>query len=318
MEKQNIVTINGRAYDAATGMPVTVKKPRTPTARPRPSTTDVHKSPQRSHTLNRRLARKNSPATASRPSTGRTMDIAKSSTITKFAPHPVTTPTKNERTIQPKNRASRPDKPAAPHPIAARAIQRHEAKRQSAKKPTALSAQQIKDQVVADALKKASPNYQTEPGFFRRHSRKMMITLIVAAVLVVSGYLTYVNLPVLSVSFAASQAGIKATFPRYTPDGYHLDQPITYSDGKVQLTFVSNSGTGRYVISQSRSSWDSSAVLTNIVQKQAGDDYVVTKDSGLTIYTYQGNAAWVNGGILYTIENSAPLSEQIRTIATSM
>lgn len=146
-----------------------------------------------------------------------------------------------------------------------------------------------------------------------------MVLIIIVAVLAAGAYLTVANLPVLSVSFAGSQAGIKAAYPSFTPDGYSLQQPISYSDGKVELRFLSNTGAGGYTVSQSRSSWDSSAVLTNIVEEQAGDDYVVTKDSGLTIYTYQGNAAWVNGGILYVIENSAPLStDQIRSIATSL
>ena len=47
--------------------------------------------------------------------------------------------------------------------------------------------------------------------------------------------------------------------------------------------------------------------------------YATYNDAGLTIYTYGTDAAWVNGGVLYTVEGSANLSnEQIRRIATSL
>lgn len=311
MDKEKIVTINGRSYDTATGMPVAQKR-KTDVTLPRRGATTAHKTVERSHTLNRRLAKKNSNA-VKRPQTGRTMDIARGSQITKFAPRPVAAHAGE------KHAHDEPIKRPVSHPIAKRAIKRHStatAKRDAV--VATMTTKQIKDQEISAALEKGATPAEKMPGFFRRHSRRLMVTIIVLAIIVAGGYLTLTNLPVLSLSFAASQAGIKATYPGYTPDGYHLQQPISYSDGKVQLKFESNSGAGHYTITQSRSSWDSSAVLTNIVQKAAGDDYVITQDSGLTIFTYQGDAAWVNAGILYVIDNSAPLSDQIRTIATSL
>jgi hypothetical protein len=42
-------------------------------------------------------------------------------------------------------------------------------------------------------------------------------------------------------------------------------------------------------------------------------------ERGLTVYTYGSKAAWVNGGILYTLNGNAPLnSDQILKIASSM
>jgi hypothetical protein len=133
--------------------------------------------------------------------------------------------------------------------------------------------------------------------------------------------LTYVNIPSLSVGFASAQAGIKATYPEYRPDGYKLHQPVTYKDGEVTLEFKSTTTDKGYTIVQTRSSWDSSAVLDNVVRKATGDNYITTQERGLTIYSYNesSNAVWVNGGILYTITSTAPLSgEQIRHIATSL
>jgi hypothetical protein len=96
---------------------------------------------------------------------------------------------------------------------------------------------------------------------------------------------------------------------------------VTFSDGEVTLNFVSNSGSGGYIVKQSRSSWDSTAVLNNLVKEQAGANYITTQEKGLTIYLYSDSrsAAWASGGILYTISTTAPLSgEQLRHIATSL
>ena len=65
--------------------------------------------------------------------------------------------------------------------------------------------------------------------------------------------------------------------------------------------------------------WDSSAVLENYVREKAGSDYTISTTGGLTIYSYNAGAAWVNGGILYTITGDAPLSaDQIEHVATSL
>lgn len=126
-------------------------------------------------------------------------------------------------------------------------------------------------------------------------------------------------MPNLSVRVAAIQAGIDASYPDYRPDGYSLNGPVTYADGRVTMNFTANGGPQEFKISQSESTWDSEAVLDNYIAPRAGADYIPYTERGLTIYTYDNNAAWVNGGILYTIEGNAPLSsEQIRRIATSL
>lgn len=126
-------------------------------------------------------------------------------------------------------------------------------------------------------------------------------------------------MPNLSVRVAAAQAGINAGYPNYHPDGYALAGPVTFSDGRVSMNFKANGGNHTFTINQSKSGWNSDAVLDNYVSPRAGSSYIPYTERGLTIYTYDNNAAWVNGGILYTVEGDAPLSsEQIRRIATSL
>ncbi|MBC7564787.1 DUF4367 domain-containing protein [Candidatus Saccharibacteria bacterium] len=317
MQANKTVEINGRLYDGVTGLPIdkstkstekvvspaTVKKRAVEVA-----AQSIHAQPERSHTLHRRAAKKVYPTVAKRPKAGQRMDIVRSSKVARFAAHPVA--------VVVKKPVSTPDVAHKSHPLAARAHARMVKPIASA--PVAKTSKQVKDEAIAKAL--SSPIVKPAKTKRRlRWSRRFTIFTAVFAVLIVGAYLTYVNIPSISVGFAASQAGFAATYPQYKPDGYRLSQPVTYSDGTVTLKFTSNTNTSGYSVVQSRSSWDSSAVLTNVVKKAAGDNYDTTQESGLTIYSYEKNATWVNGGILYTIESNAPLSrEQIRHIATSL
>lgn len=341
MSPHKTITINGRLYDAVTGMPVngtpenksTAKPAPKPAAsstpRPKTSSESEHGSVQRSKTLARRTAKK--PAAphkvVARTQAGRHMDIAvspKSTQVAKFAPHPVTKPAPAKK-ASPKS--AQADSAPRPHPVAEKALQRtasrkvvHQkssTKTAAAKQPT---SKEVKDAEIAKAL--ATPKQKTAKKHHKKHSpwrRRLLIIGICAVAIAAVLYGIYQFIPSVSVGIAASQAGINASYPEYVPDGYRLNQPVTYSDGEVDLTFKSTSNDTMYTIIQTRSSWDSTAVLDNIVKPATGDNYTTTKERGLTIYTYGQNAAWVNGGILYTINGDAPLSnDQIRRIATSL
>lgn len=314
MQANKTVTINGRIYDAVTGLPLE-KKVAKPVTKPSVSKTpaakrahhveaaSVHASPQRSQTLHRRAAKK--AGLVKRPKPGQHMDISRSSKVARFAPHPVAADIKKD--------SSTPDLKPKTHPVASRALAR------TGKPAPSLSSKQVKDAAIAAALAKPSPKPAKEKRFTFEWSRKFTVLTAFFIVLILGATLTYFNLPSLSVSFASAQAGINATYPEYRPDGYRLDQPVTFSDGEVTLKFASNSANNGFTITQTRSSWDSSAVLDNVVKKATGDNYVTTQERGLTIYSYDSTAVWVNGGLLYKIVSTAPLSgEQIRHIATSL
>lgn len=372
MAPHKTITVNGRVYDAVTGLPVDAStvleaapkaptaplspKPSLPTApvapkaarpqgTPRPDVVkmtakvkapiiapkkpeaiaprsnlaaeSVHSGAQRSQTLNRRATKK--PATPNRPITrrptvGQQMDIAKSTDVSRFAKNPVTTPTVSK----PVAPAAKQDKPAQTHPLVQRAFTRSKAKIVASKpKPTTLK--EVKDAAISKAL--ATPKQKSAPlvNENKKKTRRIVIIAVIILLFIAAIFTAYRLFPGISVSIASAQAGLSATYPEFTPDGYSLSQPVTYTDGEVTLKFHSNSNDNYYTISQTRSSWDSSAALDNVVTPEAGADYVTTKERGLTIYTYKSVAVWVNGGILYKIDSKAPLSgDQIRRIATSL
>ena len=183
-------------------------------------------------------------------------------------------------------------------------------------------AQLIKQQAISDAMERANSHSRKQHSVkppVTRFRRTMHLATMSLAALVLGGYLTYLNMPALSTRVAAAQSGIDATYPSYTPTGYGLHGPVAYGNGMVSMKFSANAGPLAYTIQQERSSWDSSAVRENYITPKTGKDYTETQAHGLTIYTYGQNAAWVNGGIFYTITGNAPLSsEQVQHIAVSM
>jgi hypothetical protein len=309
MSKQT-VTINGVVYDAHTGMPVApvltkVAAIATPPSIDAHRSQSMHKATQKSQTLNRRIVRKTAPAQA-RPATV----AQKSSAITKFAPHPSAakkTPGKTMSDIGP-----------VQHPMVAKATQHMQTQKAGATpKPSNI----IKQEAISKALHKAPSHAagakQHKPA--KRYPRVMSIATASFALLLLGGYFTYLNMPSLSVRVAAAQAGVNASYPEYRPDGYSLNGPVGYTQGEVTMKFAANAGPQNFTVTQEKSGWDSSAVLDNYVKQKAGDNYITYSEHGLTIYTFDGNAAWVNGGILYKIDGNAPLSsDQVRHIATSM
>ncbi len=205
------------------------------------------------------------------------------------------------------------------HPAVAKAHAIQAAKTQPR---TIKPSQVIKQEAIADAMARTTGHTRTQvklPKTRSRLHRTGRIATAALAVTIVAGYLMYLNMPAISTFIAATQAGIHASYPSYSPSGYSLNGPVVYSGGQVSMQFAANAGPQNYTVTQKRSDWDSSAVLANYIQPVAGDNYTTTQANGLTIYSYDEKSAWVNGGILYTITGSAPLSsDQIQRIATSL
>ncbi len=139
------------------------------------------------------------------------------------------------------------------------------------------------------------------------------------SVLLIVGYVTYLNIPNFAMKVAASRAGFDASMPGYTPDGFSFHGPVAYNSGKVVVDFTSNSDDSSYQVAQQESNWDSKSLLENVV-KEKSDKYLTFEDKGLTIYVYGGqNATWVNGGVMYSINSQSKLNtEQLINIATSI
>lgn len=354
MRGKNTIFINGRHYDVITGLPHesaikdqsamsgpppkairpdTAVDAATPVTKPapvahqstvkRPAPQKAAFTAQKSKTLRREAVKRPvgaHEATIARPRRD-PVAVAKSPTISRFATHPQVrlihaAPTSKALDgIRPKSIA-----PVAVVAPAHRALPSTKPQANT-QKPAALSSRQLKEQLIAKQLAAAVPaptHKKKSRSVFSSVPKASSVITACFALIVLGGYLTYLNMPNISVRVAASQAGVDARFPEYRPDGYRFNGPIAFAPGEVTMNFQSNGGNQTYAIKQSNSSWDSQAVLDNFVTKKS-DSYLTYSEEGLTIYTFSSNAAWVNGGVLYTIEGDAPLTnEQVLRIAASM
>lgn len=342
MTKQTI-TINGRTYDAVTGLPIAQAAPAHPKghagapkhaehrarafsdigpAQNRVLTPHevhaaaqaMHVTTQKSQTLYRKALKR--PAVESVTAAPQRQQ-ERSPLISRFATaQPALT---QQKTEAPKPAPESPIKPAMMHPTVAKALQAH-APAQAAAQPQ-LSGTNLKEQLIKEKLAEVSATptkKDKKQSWLSRQPRLVTVLSSTLALLILGGYLTYITLPSISLRVAASRAGVNASMPDYKPDGYSLDGPITYSPGEVVISYKSNTNDSGYKLTQKASNWDSQAVLDNYVSKQT-DNYLTFQERGITVYTFNNKAAWVNGGILYTVDGNAALSsDQVLRVATSI
>jgi len=186
--------------------------------------------------------------------------------------------------------------------------------RQAARKaePVHLSAQELKDRAIKQALRKVgqvendtemitqfSESKQEKQHFWQKRRFAVAVAMVVISFGLL-GYLVYLNMPDISVRVAAMQTGIDKAYPSYVPADYRLDGLVKEDAGRITMNFKNSEGK-KFTLMEEKSSWDSSAVLSNYVKKNWGSDYSIAKGQGLTIYVSKSNAAWVNGGVFYVI-----------------
>ena len=322
--KATTVTINGTVYDSRTGMPLRTERSQ---ATPRHHAGQLHAHPQKSRTLNRKYVQREAAAAPKEVSvhqrTAPNHAISKHRTPTaqkRVVRHPAVTKFRDiAPPAQRHHKVQQQDIGPVKHQLQAKVEQRQAPAPVRTVKPSDV----LKREALATAIAQTPAKHTKKPVKQAKQQSKVKRFASFAsaslAILVLGAYLTYLNMPAISTRVAAAQAGIDATYPGYQPSGYSLSGPVAYSAGDVTMKFAANGGPQNYTLSQARSDWDSSAVLDNYVTPSAGANYTETTAGGLTIYRYGSNAAWVNGGILYTITGNATLSnDQIQRIATSL
>lgn len=303
MKNDRIVIIKGRQYDSVTGLPLpdAPKLASSPTAMQNLShkSAIIMKTAQKPINQGIILARK----------VGRTMDVARSKGISHFAPKLVAKP----------SQVSKPDIGPVKHPIIDKVEKNRNAMRPSSQKThNTKSLQERKEATIAAAYKRVDDPPKEQHRTKKTPFKYMNVFTVSVIAVIIIGYLVYLYMPGFSVRVASARAGINATYPEYCPDGYSLSGPVTYDDKEVIINFHANTGDSKFSIKQSKSNWDSSAVRAQ-ADKDSGNKVMTTSEKGLTIFSYNNTAVWVNGGILYTITGDAPLSgDQIRRIATSL
>ncbi len=205
------------------------------------------------------------------------------------------------------------------------------AARKAAAQPEHLSAQELKDRAIKQALRKVerldddgtmgaqfNEATQQKQHFWKKRSFAISACMAVIAIALL-GYLVALNMPDISVRVAAMQTGIEKLYPSYVPSNYRLDGLVKEEAGRVTMNFKREDGK-KFILMEEKSSWDSAAVLSNYVKKNWGNNYSIAKGQGLTIYISGSNAAWVNGGVFYVItsEDGSLSATDLHDIAVSL
>ena len=368
MKSNNILEINGRLYDAKTGLPLSERakqviksaipaaarsidgfSPRKSSAQTSPIkkvassvkqniavTEDTHKKStapmravsssirvknSRSLTLNRKAVKQPKLSLPEKISSAPKQTKTVSSPAIKHAPQ-------NERL----ERAQQINRSSAITRFSARAHKKSTtpssgvtpatAHNKAPQRPSQATAPlSTKERLISQAVTKAALNDVHKAKVNRGH--KLHLGRYVTSGLVVAllaGYVAYLNVPSISMKVAAHRAGFAAALPGYQPSGYSFSGPIAYSPGQVTVNFSSNTDNRKFSLKQQPTTWDSAALLENLVTRQ-NSSYLTYQDRGLTIYIYDGSsAAWVNGGKMYQLEgrNSQLDTDQLLKLATSV
>lgn len=318
MNKEKTVTVNGRAFDAVTGLPIKSTPKSTPKS-PAPAKS-VHASTQRSKTLNRKITKKPTAAAANVPKVARnrrlSMDIARSSSVSRFnRPKPQAAPTSSD------SKAKATEEAPKRHPLAAKAVKTMKQRRQAKPATQSQLAGNASEKTLSSASSNKTPKANKAKSL-KLSRRNVWIFAILAGILLiaVAGFLSYTKIPSVSVGIAAWQAGIDASYPTYRIDGYEFKGPASHKNNEVIITFTSSVHSSSFTLTQAKSLWDSSALELSI-QEAYQNNYSKTTGNGLTIFTYDNGkkASWVSEQILYTVSGeSLPVGDHIRRLAISL
>lgn len=188
----------------------------------------------------------------------------------------------------------------------------------AAQQTIALPAKHHND-IFTNAIARATSHEQPAPKTRRSRKRKLANALaVVGALLIVGGFIGYLNLENIQMRVASMQAGFSASLPDYAPTGYTLQGRVERNGSTIALDF--RSGDQGYRITQQPSNWNSETLLDNTLGWST--EFQTVQKNGQTIYIFsEGDirAAWVNGGVRYEIAGNAHLSEyDIISIATSL
>ena len=177
------------------------------------------------------------------------------------------------------------------------------------------------ERALAAANSHQQPHVKAHPKGGRKSHTIRNVTSIAAsslAILLIVGFVAYLNEASLQMRLASSRAGISATLPRWRPAGFSVCS-FSYAPNTVTVSFKGDDPARSFSLTQSASNWDSSALLSDYVLPHA-DTYNTVQSEGNTIYTFGNNSAtWVSGGIWYQLTTNGNLStSQIVELAASM
>ncbi len=141
------------------------------------------------------------------------------------------------------------------------------------------------------------------------------------AALLLAGFFAVQSMPNLSMRVASSKSGVNsASLPGYTPSGFSFNGPIDYSDGRIEVSFRSNSDDRNFTLTEQQTAWDSEQLRSQFLDANGNEYDTFLNGKGDLLYVYgDSNATWVKDGVWYRVEGDSKLtSDQLARIASSI
>ncbi len=166
-------------------------------------------------------------------------------------------------------------------------------------------------------------------GWLSNHRGLVLTTPIALIALVVTAYVSYLNIPSLSLRVAAARAGItNASLPSHLPSGFSYSGPVSKTGrGEIKAQAVSKNGGTLTITEKTTGYIDPDSLLESYVKPLAGCQVDINQcvnrydqNGGLTIFVFNGrDAIWVFGNVLYTIngQDTTLQPDQILSLAAS-
>lgn len=356
---RNIIEINGQQYDAKTGSVITgngksvdgvlskrvANTPTAVTAKPKPVLTPIPATKVMDMQAPKRKARSAAkPASSHQPQQSQALmrhAVHKPGNSLKreHAAHGHTDSlvTKPQLTVSPKHsvhsvpagrlsraaqftKSARVSRFVKTQPSAMLAIQQSTAAI-AAPSPVLTQPNNMFDSALASATSHLQPPVKASKHPRRQRilgKRVFSIAATAACLLLIAGGVLYYNRTGLALHMAASKAGFSAALPSYRPSGFQVAK-LKSSAGQVAIHYASTSDQRTFAVTEQPSSWDSNALLDNFVST-ADKQYETIDVGGRTVYLYgKHNAAWVSGGIWYSVQSQGSLSDkQLAQLAASL
>lgn len=337
-----VLQVNGKSYDAVTGRRIdgiiTPKKVDTPSRAAQNSTDDatyipvkrianhtkVH-SPQKAQTLMRKAVKK--PSAGLKKQVRVTSELAHTNGQVIAVKHSVehVDPVKAQH-------AQRVEKHAqvhrfhGPKPVAvtfAPVAVRHAPDIASPAKTVATAQHQNSTDIFEQAIQNATHyvDIAAHKAHYKKKARRHTVSVAAGtlALMIIGGFMTYINTPGLQLKIAGVRAGVATNTPHFAASGFRYNGVAVEGNRRV-IGLTTNSGD--FALTQESTSWTGDQMIEHVsaVQADGTPTYRTVHVGNDTAYRLNdtSQATWVKNGTWYQLSGKTPLSDdQLRALVAN-
>ncbi|MBL8121840.1 hypothetical protein JNM87_03760 [Candidatus Saccharibacteria bacterium] len=156
---------------------------------------------------------------------------------------------------------------------------------------------------------------------FKKKARRHTVSVAAGtlALIIIGGFMTYVNTPGLQLKIAGIRAGVATNTPNFVASGFAYDGVTV--DGNQRVIGLTSGGAD-FALTQEATSWTTEQMIRQIASVNADGSpaYHVVKAGNDTAYRFGdgAQATWVKNGIWYQLSGNSKISDdQLRALVAN-